>query len=104
MNHEKLIDMLPRDLRAIAEIVGLEAALKIGRRFRSTWVYVGELDHIEREIRDEKIREQYDAGTSARDLALKNHLSERQIWNILGKVPEDPEPLPLFDRLLKKID
>lgn len=103
MTEKDLIEKLPGDLRAIAEDIGLEATLKLARRFRSCWVYVHSLDDIEREIRDDKIRTQYDAGQKIRDIALQHGLGERQIWNILGKLPEDPAPLPLFAKLFKDL-
>lgn len=103
MDEKWLIEKLPGDLRRIAELIGLENTVKLSREFRACWVYMSSLDEIEREIRDEKIRAEYDAGKKPRDIALGHNLGERQIWNILGKLPEDPQPLPLFEKLLNDI-
>lgn len=87
------IEELGGDLRRIAEIVGLEAAIKIGRAFRGTYLYIRGVDGLLRLIRDMNIRRDYDDGIDIRRLSRRYTLSERQIRNILGgcveAVPED---------------
>ncbi len=84
---------LKGDLRKIAEVAGLEAAMKIGSAFRGTSLYINGLDGLKRKVRDEEIRRAYEAGTKVRSLSRRYGLSERQIRRILGEEPEDKLPL-----------
>jgi len=84
-----LIDALPGDLRRIAEVAGVEAAVKIARAFRGTFLYVPGLDEMMRRVRDAIIKTDYDGGPSARKLAQKNGLTERHIWRILNSPHSD---------------
>ncbi len=86
---EELIRALPGDLRRIAEVAGLEAAVRIGQAFRGTLLYVSGVDDMVRAVRDEMIRREYDAGKPSRRLALKYGLTQRQIQKIL-KSPSAP--------------
>lgn len=90
----RIIERLPGDLRVLAEICGIEAALKIADRFQGTYIYIPRLDGLKREIRDQAIRDEYDKGeTTAKALALKYDLSIRRIFDILGIQPgEDGNP------------
>jgi len=45
--------------------------------------------------RNRRIRAEYDAGVGVAELARKYDLSERQIWNILGR-GDDPGQGSLF--------
>jgi Mor family transcriptional regulator len=82
-----IIDQLPGDIRRIAEVVGVEAAVKIAQAFRGTFIYIHNLDDFIRQIRDKKIRSEYAGGGKVRTLAIKNRLTERQIRNILNIEP-----------------
>lgn len=104
MNPEEIIEQLPGDIRRIAEVVGVEIALKIAKEFRGTYLYIHSLDDLLREIRNKRIREEYGKDRSPRKvsrLAIKNGLTERQIWNILGEEPEE-ETHPSLLSLIKK--
>jgi Mor family transcriptional regulator len=95
-----LIDRLPGDVRKIAELCGLDTALLICREFGGTRPYIPKLDDLYREVRDAKIRADYDAGgVTVAMLARRYKLSERQIFNILGCPPEEDKnfSLPLAD-------
>lgn len=87
------------DLGIIADELGVTAALKIHKRFGGTFLRINAMPAIEREIRNEQIRADFDAGMSGDALARKYRLTDRQIWNILGRVDESPDPLPLFPHL-----
>lgn len=91
--------LLPGDLRRIAEVAGLEAALRIARAFRGTYLYVPGLDEFEKQLRDERIRKDYDQGKSVRKLSLQYGVTERAIWKILKK-PHRPLD-PLLSRFLE---
>lgn len=76
---------LPGDLSQIAEIVGVPKTVQLAQRFRGTQVYFCNVDTLIRKKRDNLIRSSYDQGVSSTKLARKHHLSERQIWRILGQ-------------------
>jgi Mor family transcriptional regulator len=90
---EKLIEFLPGDLRRIAEVAGVEAALKIARAFRGTYLYVPGLDDLMKQIRDEQIRKEYDEGKPVKRLAIKYRLTERQIRRVLNSRAKAVHPL-----------
>jgi|GEM_PF-1513482 len=101
--NREIIEMLPGDLRRIAEVAGAEAAVRLARAFRGTFLYVPGLDEIIRRARDASIRRDYAQGESARGLSRRHRLSERQIRNILKT--SDGETLPeALLRLVEKTD
>jgi Mor family transcriptional regulator len=96
---ERLIESLPGDLRRIAEVAGLEAAVRIARAFRGTYLYVPGLDDLIKQLRDEKIRKEYDEGRDAKGLAAKYGVSQRHLRRILNS-PES-ELHSFISRLLE---
>lgn len=97
------IDELPGDLsqlaKAIEEIapgLGVKIVLRIAAEFRGTTVYFHNLDAIDRKVRNRKILERYDNGERVPEIARDVHLSERQVWAILGKEPGEERQLSLF--------
>jgi hypothetical protein len=44
------MESLPGDLRRIAEVAGLEAAVRIARAFRGTYLYVQGLDDLMKQV------------------------------------------------------
>jgi len=103
MKDNKIIEQLPGDIRRIAEVIGVEPALELAKAFRGTYLYIHNLDDLMREIRNKRIRDEYEKDKSPRKvsrLAIKHRLTERQIWNILGNEPEE-NPHPCLLNLLK---
>lgn len=99
---KKIFDRLPGDLRELAELIGLEDMKKIVVRWGGGYLLVPKCDEILREIRDNEIREAYDAGgVTIRDLAFKYKLHIRTVNTILSKESEDV-PLPLLDLMNQK--
>lgn len=101
-NNDAILNRLNGDFRRVAEIVGVENALKLAQEFGGLWISIPKLDNLKREIRDAKIRAIYDhtedkTGT-VRSLARKHDLTARQIYNILGVAPAEEcnFTLPLF--------
>lgn len=90
-----IIKRMSGDLRRIAEVAGVEAAIKIGRAFRGTYLYIRGVDDFVRTVRDTEIREFHSAGTGVRRLSHRYRLTERQIRNILcsGKCENIPEEI-----------
>lgn len=95
-----LIDKLPGDLKRIAELTGIEASIKIAREFKGTCLYISSIDNFMREIRDLRIRQDFDRGIAIKRLAIKYSLTERWIRNILNKIETITEGIAqLIDKI-----
>lgn len=91
---EPLLKYLPGELRRIADVVGLEGAVKIAAVFGGNVLYVPALEELQRLARDETIRRQFRGGVIARILAERFGLTERSIWRVLKRpVPRLKEEL-----------
>jgi Mor family transcriptional regulator len=103
-NDQAILDRLNGDFRRVAELIGLDNALRISAEFGGLWISVPKLDSLKREVRDRVIRETYDKAQKTqkthvvRSLAREHDLTARQIYNILGVQPADDAELtlPLF--------
>ncbi|MEJ2254770.1 MAG: Mor transcription activator family protein [Nitrospirota bacterium] len=101
MTEDALKESLPGDLGRIAEAAGLEAALKIARAFRGSYIYVPGLDTLIRQARDEDIRREHHEGSTSAELAAKYGLSQRGVRTILRRL--SPAPVhPLARTLLMR--
>lgn len=97
------IDDLPGDLAQLARTVesvvpghGVRVVLRIVKEFRGTHIYCRNLDGLQRAVRDRWVIEMYTNGARVAEIARVVHLSERQVWTILGREPEDDRQLSLF--------
>lgn len=79
-----IMGMLQGDLRKIAELVGLEAALIISREFSGTVLYVASTEALERLGRDERIKRGFQKGLSRRMLAKRFRMSERSVSRVIN--------------------
>ena len=95
MDNNNLIDRLPADIRRLAEIAGVDAALKFCSECGGTWIYIPKLDGLRRELRDQAIRESFDNGRSVRELCRDHNLSDRQIYTILNSEPAEGKSFTL---------
>ena len=98
----EVIVELPGDLRRLAEVAGLEAAVKIARAFRGTILYVPSLDEMMRRARDISIKRDYDGGAVLKELAPRYGLTIRRIRKILDT--PDVEMPEEFIRILSNRD
>lgn len=99
---KEILDRLPGDLREMAELIGLEDTMKIVDRWGGDYILVPKCDELRREIRDNQIREEYDAGgITMGELAHKRGLHIRTINRILSGESEDV-PLPLLALMEKE--
>jgi Mor family transcriptional regulator len=96
---ENILGMLHGDLRRIAEVAGLEAAMRIAQTFGGTFIYVPGLDDMIRRARDAMIKKEYDGGMSARKLARKHRITERQIRKIVKNTGRETLPDEFLDLL-----
>lgn len=77
------IDMLTDEGRDLAEVIGLEAYLKLVIEYGGRSVYIHKLDAVRRLVRDEQIRQDFN-GYNHAVLCRKYDLSEKQIRLILA--------------------
>jgi Mor family transcriptional regulator len=98
---ENLTEGLSGDLRRIADVAGIEAAIKIGVAFKGTYLYIRGVDKLMRLVRDMKIRKEYESGSGTKRLSRRYRLTERQIKNILGTESEGSLPRGI-ERLLEE--
>lgn len=82
---ETLLRYMHGDLRRIAEIAGVEAAVRISLALGGNVVYVPALGELHKLARDERIRKEFRSGRTARALSRRFGLTERSIWRILNK-------------------
>jgi Mor family transcriptional regulator len=96
---------LPGDLRRVAEIirpavasdlVAVRLVFAMADEFAGTDIYCSGTGKWKRKYRDQRIRNEYDAGTKAPQLARRYNLSERWVWDILGRLPPDEKQLGLW--------
>jgi len=101
-NDAAILDRLSGDFKRVAEIVGVENALKLSREFGGECLSIPKLGRLRRAVRNTAIRAEYDRVRDktgvVRRLARRHDLTTAQIYNILGEQPEgdDPPALPLF--------
>ena len=91
---EIAIDDLPESYQAVAEIIGKELTLKLGRHLGGAGFYFRKIDAMLLYKRDEKIRAAF-KGDNQKELAREYDLTERQIRNILQS--KHPVQTGLFD-------
>jgi len=78
------ISELPVSLHPVAEIVGVRKTIELTQLFKGSSVFFPKLTLLRCKIRNSFIRKDYDNGLTARQLAIKYNLSDRQIWAIIG--------------------
>ncbi len=90
-----LINELPGDLCQMATVItgivkddalAVQIAAALSHEFRGTNIYFHNIDSFMRSARNRHIREDFDAGATAPQIARNYHLSARRIWEILGTV------------------
>lgn len=83
------IEELTGDLRMLADIVGVRAALRVSQAFNGTPIRLYGCKKWILRYRDRCIRRDADKGMSGLDLGRKYGIGERRIWQILGQA--EPE-------------
>lgn len=72
-------------VESIAPGKGKAVVVKICREFSGTHVYFLQEQNMFRTARDKWIIQQFDNGKRVPEIARQVKISERQIWNILGR-------------------
>lgn len=82
------IESLDEDQKKIAELVGMKGFRNLVRTFGGTSIYIPKVESLEKTVRDQRIREEFD-GSNYRELAIKYGLTETWIRSIvLDKIRE----------------
>lgn len=96
---------LPGDLRRVAEIfrpfvadeiTAVRAVFVLVGEFRGTYIYCRGLTEWYQAYRNRQIRAEYDAGGKAPEIARRWEISERWVWEILGRSPEDEKQMKIW--------
>lgn len=80
------IESLSEDLQAVAEIFGIEGALRLSQHFGGMSIYIPKIDKLIRDRRDIRIRNEF-TGVNHRELAHKYHMTETAIRKIVRAGP-----------------
>lgn len=82
------MESLDEDQKKIAELVGMEGFRNLIRTFGGTSIYIPKVESLEKTVRDQRIREEFD-GSNYKELAMKYGLTETWIRSIvLDKIRE----------------
>lgn len=89
------LDDLRDEQRGIAQVIGMEAYLKLSKSYGGTTIYVAKAEDVmERKRRDERIIQEYD-GTNTTLLARKYGLTETWIRNIVSEKAHEIKKAPI---------
>ena len=75
-------DIINDEQKQIAEIIGIDAYIKLVRNFGGTSIYIWKQDSLIKDIRDKKIRSEFN-GSNYSLLAKKYNLTDRTIRDIV---------------------
>ena len=93
MSTEIDLDILPDDIpgqyREVAEILGLDAALRLARECGGESIYIPKIENIFRNARDRAIRAEFN-GSNFRELAKKYKLSVNWVRQIVADCRRQP--------------
>lgn len=85
------------DDNQLAQCIGIEALTELVKvTGGGRWLYVARCARGLREARNREIVQLYSDGVPVDELARRYHLSDRQIWNILGSTVVDDRQVSLF--------
>lgn len=81
---------------ALVDLVGVRAANRLVTAMPRAELYIPKNDGELIRLRNARIRAEYDAGKAVQAIALEHRLTERWVYDILGRTNEDDEQLSLF--------
>jgi Mor family transcriptional regulator len=83
---------LPEAHRRFAQVIGVEATIRLCQAYGGMPVYIPKLDSVIAAQRARRIRAEYN-GENTAALALRYGLSMRSIQKIVSAAPAKPKPL-----------
>lgn len=93
---------IPAHMAQLVEAIGIEPAVRLMQQYGGANVYIPKADALLRQIRDKRIREEYN-GYNVRQLAVKYGLSENWINRIITGSGELDGQISAFD-LMKETE
>lgn len=88
------IENLDEEQKFLAELIGLEAFKSLVRAFNGTSIYIPKIESLEKTVRDELIKEEFNGG-NYKELALKFGLTETWIRNIVFNKAKEIKARPM---------
>lgn len=88
------IENLDEEQKSLAELIGLEAFKSLVRAFNGTSIYIPKIESLEKTVRDELIKEEFNGG-NYKELALKFGLTETWIRNIVFNKAKEIKARPM---------
>ena len=88
------MENLDEEQKSLAELIGLEAFKSLVRNFNGTSIYIPKIESLEKTVRDELIKEEFDGG-NYKELALKYGLTETWIRNIVLEKAKEIKARPI---------
>lgn len=88
-------EKIPEPYRTILVEISLEAMIKFAQLFQGMPVYFPKLDSLLQEIRNEKIKKEFN-GSNYRELSRKYNLTEVWIRNIVAQ-KQNENQITIFD-------
>lgn len=82
------IKSLPTEYQVVAELIGMENALRLAQHIGGGRIYYPKIESLLRDKRDERIRAEF-TGCNHRELARKYALTETWIREIVQRKPPD---------------
>lgn len=95
LQHVKKED-LPDSCQHLVDIIGIENMVRLMKECGGTYFYIPKSDSLIRTLRDRAIRQEYEKGTSIRNIAMKCSLTESRVRTILFE-QGDPNQVTIFD-------
>ncbi len=92
--YEMKIENLDEEQQALAETVGMEAYIKLVRKYEGLLIYIPKAESLVKTVRDEKIREEFNGG-NYRELATRYGLTETWIRNIVSDKAKEIKARPI---------
>lgn len=80
------LEDLPEEYQIVAELFGVEGALKLAKESGGMRIYVPKFEKLIRARRDVRIRAEFN-GANHRELARKYELTETWVREIVGRKP-----------------
>lgn len=88
------LDNLEEEQKTLAELIGMDAFRSLVRAFNGTSIYIPKIESLEKTVRDQLIKEEFDGG-NYRELALKYGLTETWIRNIVLEKAREIKARPI---------
>lgn len=89
------LDMLPEAHRKFAEVIGVEATIKLCAMWGGDDPYIPVIDTLYAVVRDEMIRREFSKGSCVAQLAIRYGLAKRSVQRIVENIR--PSQISLFD-------